>query len=124
MGGNQSITEAPVFEPILHSLGKPLTVTQLWALPIPQFARGIDLKDVAILFRLDQDRDGIFSASDVISFAEMVNAEARDVSEQYLGERILGRCGFELIENLQSEGEIQRMSLITSFPMYSCSRCE
>lgn len=124
MGGSQSITEAPVFEPILHSLGKPLTLTQLWALPIPQCARGIDLKDVSVLFRLDQDRDGIFSSSDVISFAEMVNAEARDVSEQYLGQRILGRCGFGFIEALQADNGIQRMSLIISFPMYSCSRCE
>lgn len=106
MGGTQSITEAPVFEPILTKLDRPLNLSELWALPIPQCAKGIDLKDIAVLFKMDGDRDGGFGCSDIVEFAEMVNLEARDVAEQHLGDRIIGLCGLEFVKTLETRSGI------------------
>jgi hypothetical protein len=109
MGINQSVEELPVFEPVAAAINSPLRLDELWELTVPLCVREVDLKNISVLFQMDEDKDGFFSKSDIISFAEMINLEARGVPEYRLAKRIIGLCSCHLIQILQEQGGIECM---------------
>ena len=108
MGGSLSVLQSPVFEPILQSLSRPLTIEELWAIPVPQCTKYIDMKDLSVLYRLDADKDGRFSKKDIIAFAEFVNVEARTTTDdRHLGTRIMGQCTCQLVYGLETQANVK-----------------
>jgi hypothetical protein len=112
MGGAQSIIYSPVFEPLheaLNRLQHPLSIEGLWNLPIPSSAKAINRLDIAILFEIDADKDGVFSKADIISFSEFVNREARNYPEHRLVDQVHGRSFLKLVKTLQEPRGVQCM---------------
>lgn len=112
MGGAQSIIDSPVFEPlheVLNRLHHPLSIERLCSLPIPSFAKAINLLDIAILFEIDADKDGVFSSADIISFSEFVNREARNYPEHRLVDQVHGKSFLKLVRTLQEPRGVQCM---------------
>jgi hypothetical protein len=111
MGATESVLDSPVFDPILKELSDPLSVVELWDLPIPDCARDIDLTDVAVLLAMDNNKDGMFSKREIIAFAEIFNKTARDTpDERKCANQILGSCTCDLVHLLQAADGIRSMS--------------
>lgn len=104
MGGAQSIIDSPVFESLNEALSRrdnPLSIEALWDLDVPNLAKEINRFDIAILFEIDSDKDGVFSKDDIISFSEFVNRLARNVAEHRLVDQVHGRSCLKLVRTLQ-----------------------
>ena len=117
MGGTSSVVDSPVFESFhaqIRQAGafRPL---HLWKLNVPACVSELDLTDLAILFTIDKDGDGVFSCGDIVAFSERVNTEAKVLQDKELARRITGISSLVFFAALRSQNGVNSMRLTRRF---------
>jgi hypothetical protein len=112
MGGSQSVIESPVFQPLkeqLNRYSRPLSIQSLWDLQVPKCAGEISLLEIAVLLKVDADKDGLFGVDEIVAFSEFVNTVAQEQPEHRLAETVIGRCTLNLIIELEKLNGVESM---------------